>query len=369
MKKILLISNMYPNAKYPNYGVFVQNTEEILKEMGFEVNRIVLNKQPNKFVKLWGYMNYYISIFLTVLFFKHDMIYVHYAAHNSFPLLALKKVKRNLKIYTNVHGSDIVPETSFQLKLQKYVKKLLQISDKVITPSNYFKNLIVNELKIAKEKIDVFPSGGVNSKVFHKIEEKDQLFKELGLDPHQQYIGYVGRIDYQKGWDVLLEAVHLLQEEGHLANRKIIMVGNGKDYDRFQALINKYKIGDKIIYYDMLPQSKLNEIYNCLDVFVFPTMRKGESLGLVGLEAMACGVPVIGSSIGGLLDYIKEEENGLFFNIGDSNDLKDKVLKFFRYNQEKINLMRAEAFYTATQYEVEFIKGKLQSIFTRNEQS
>lgn len=361
--RILLISNMYPNHKFPNYGVFVKNTEELLKEMGFAVNKRVLNKQQNKFVKLWGYVKYYISIFFEVLFFKYDIVYVHYAAHNSFPLLILNKLKRNLIIYTNVHGSDIVPETKMQLKLQKYVKMLLQISDKVITPSNYFKNLIADELKIEKEKIEVFPSGGVNSKVFYKIADKESLFKKLELDHHNQYIGYVGRIDYQKGWDVLLEAVYLLHEEGYLTNKKIIMVGNGKEYEKFKMLIDKYQIGDKIIFYDMFPQDKLNEIYNCLDVFVFPTMRKGESLGLVGLEAMACGVPVIGSSIGGLLDYIQDEENGLLFPVGDSAMLKEKILQFFHYDKEIIRKMCEEAIYTATQYEVETIKGKLQSIF------
>lgn len=364
--RILLISNMYPNNKYPNYGVFVKNTEVLLGKMGHEVKKIILYKQPNKFLKLLGYIKYYISIFFEILLHKYDIIYVHYAAHNSFPLLVLKELKKNLTIYTNVHGSDIVPESDFQLKLQKYVKRLLDISDKVITPSQYFKNLVNEKFKISKDKIDVFPSGGVNSAVFHTIKDKDPIYKSLGLDSENQYIGYVGRIDYQKGWDVLLEALHLLQKEGQLNKKKVIIVGSGRDYEKFNHLMNEYQLADKIIHYDMLPQNKLNEIYNCLNVFVFPTMRQGESLGLVGLEAMACGIPVIGSSIGGLLDYIHDGKNGLLFNTGDSKNLKEKMIQFFSFDQQKVQKMQEEAVHTAGQYDVERIKNRLHSIFLQH---
>ena len=64
-----------------------------------------------------------------------------------------------------------------------------------------------------------------------------------------------------------------------------------------------------------------------MDLFVFPTQLE-ESLGLVGLEAMACGVPVIGSCIGGLTDYIEEGTNGFFFEPGNVQSLVDSILKY-----------------------------------------
>lgn len=66
-----------------------------------------------------------------------------------------------------------------------------------------------------------------------------------------------------------------------------------------------------IKYIGPIPYHSLPEIYCTLDLFIFPTCLE-ESLGLVGLEAMACEVPVIGSYIGGLKDYIKDKENGFF---------------------------------------------------------
>ena len=117
----------------------------------------------------------------------------------------------------------------------------------------------------------------------------------------KKYIGFVGRLDVGKGWDVLLDAFHSLNQDGTFDDLSLLVVGDGKERSQFEERVVKYGLSDKIVHYPLLPQEKLNLIYNAIDVFCFPTTRKGESLGLVGLEAMACGAPIIGSSIGGLL--------------------------------------------------------------------
>ncbi|MEP3573317.1 MAG: glycosyltransferase, partial [Ekhidna sp.] len=69
--------------------------------------------------------------------------------------------------------------------------------------------------------------------------------------------------------------------------------------------------------------------------------RFGESLGLVGIEAMACGVPVIGSDIGGITEYLKDEENGFVFSYQNDNGVYLSVKKFMALtNQEKINMSK-----------------------------
>jgi Glycosyltransferase len=361
--KILLVSNMYPSEKYPNYGVFVKNTEEILGSAGFSIDRVVMHKETNRFVKLFNYAKYYASIILKGLFSKYDVIYVHYASHNALPLIILKWIKKRIKIYTNVHGGDIVPESNFSQKLQVYVKQLLRVSDKVIAPSMYYKSLVGRKYGIDEEKIFVFPSGGVNSHVFHVTEDKEIVYKKLNLDMNTKYIGYVGRIDYKKGWDILLQAINLLKAGDFLEDKRFIIVGSGKQDSDFERMVEKLDLGRFIIRYNMLPQSKLFEIYNSIELFCFPTMREGESLGLVGLEAMACGVPVVGSRMGGLLDYIRDGENGLFFEPGDIVMLKDKITEYFGYIEDRKRCMKEEAVKTSERYRVENIRENLLKIF------
>ncbi|WP_243293144.1 glycosyltransferase [Bacillus sp. FJAT-47783] len=361
--KIHLISNMYPSEDAPNYGVFVRNTEKILLDAGCQIDRTVLYKETNKYFKLIKYLIYYFLIICKTLIRKYDMLYVHYAAHNAVPVLFLKVICKDLVIYTNVHGTDVVPQIPSQEKYQPYVKKLLKKSTCVITPSNYFKELVKKKYNL-NNRIEVFPSGGINSNIFYQRTDRESSFNELGIDSSYKYIGYVSRIDVGKGWEVFLTSLKNLKEEQYFDNNKIkaLIVGDGKDKERFENMVNEFGLGEIIVHYPLLPQKKLNAIFNAIDVFCFPT--KGESLGLVGLEAMACGTPVIGSSVGGLLDYIIDGENGLLFKVGSSDDLTNKLKNFFTFSEDKRRELSRQAKIKSEEYNLENIKGKLLRIFT-----
>ena len=85
---------------------------------------------------------------------KYDIIYIHYASHSAAPVLIANKL-RKLNIYTNVHGSDVVPENASQEKMQKYTKEILKLSSKIIVPSEYFKKLVSEKYHIDKNKIHI----------------------------------------------------------------------------------------------------------------------------------------------------------------------------------------------------------------------
>ncbi|MFD1848633.1 glycosyltransferase family 4 protein [Oceanobacillus bengalensis] len=359
--KLLLISNMYPDKDNPNYGVFVKNTENILLDEGFEVDKVVFFKQKGHLKKLLLYIIYYIKIIWKGLFSTYDIIYVHYAAHNSLALNFLYKIKP-VRIFTNVHGSDVVPEFRKREKLQKHVHTLLNHSDRIITPSNYYKEVVTKKYNIDPQKIRVFPSGGIDFNTFHPLDKRKAMNK-LGLSHDVNYIGYVGRIDVLKGWDIFLQALKMLNDEGKLKNTKAIMIGNGLQIQKLHELINKSGLDDKIVYFDFMNQNDLKYAYNAIDVFCFPTMREGESLGLVGLEAMACARPVIGSEMGGILDYTVNDLNGFLFRPGDPSDLKNKIEKFMKLSDKEKGEMSIQAINTAEKYELGNIKPILVDIF------
>lgn len=360
--KIHLISNMYPSKSAPSYGVFVQNIVNILVRSGFAVEKTVLYKHSTMLTKAPAYIFYFLKIMFKVIFKHYDVHYVHYAAHNSLPLLCAKLLKPGMKIYTNVHGSDVVPEVKKREKLQKYVKKLLQVSEAVIVPSDYYRRLVQEKYEL-QTPIVVFPSGGVNKNVFYERKNKGELFAGFHLERDKKYIGFVGRLDYGKGWEVLLEAVYQFKEKGELGEWRVAFVGDGRERERFWQRVKELNLEPYIAYFPLLSQRKLAELFNCLELFCFPTKRKGESLGLVGLEAMACGIPVLGSRIGGLLDYIRDGKNGFLFTVGDAGDLMEKWRSYRRLSPEKKYEMRENAKKTASRYEQQQIEPRLIEIF------
>jgi glycosyltransferase involved in cell wall biosynthesis len=365
MMKILLVANMYPSSEFPSYGVFVQNTGKILLNEGFQVDRAVLKKKTTKVSKLIGYALYYSKILSKGMLGNYDAIYVHYASHNAMPLLWLKKLKPSLRIVTNVHGSDVVPEVPSQEKYQPAVKKLLQQSSLIITPSHYYEKLVQQKYEVTTP-IRVFPSGGVNAEVFSpKKEQQKKILAHLDLDPAFRYFGYVGRLDVGKGWDHYLRAIsfYLNEKPQERQRTRFIAVGSGKDNDEFKELAKSLGIDDVIVHFPLMKQADLANIYTVIEVFVFPTTRKGESLGLVGLEAMACQTPIIASAIGGILDYVQDGQNGWLFTPGDAVQLKDLFIKFDELTPDQYTAISQAAYTTALQYEQSAIQSRLAAIF------
>ena len=351
-KKILLISNMYPNEKYPNYGVFVKNTEDLLKKNDYIIDRVIITKETNKLKKIYSYIRHYLKIICLGRNKKYSLIYVHYASHNAIPILILKKLKNNINLCTNIHGGDVVPRNKTGKLINKFTKKLLKISDIVISPSENYKQLLINNYGISKDKIEVFPSGGINGNIFYPQNEHIV---------ENKCIGFVGRIEQQKGWEVFLDLVNSLKDDERFKDYKYIVVGSGDQSDKFNDKVKLLGLGDMIEKYEMLKQDTLREIYNKMDIFCFPSFN--ESLGLVGIEAMSCGLPVIGSRVGGLQDYIIDDVNGYMFEKGNVSDMKDKLIKYIEKTDDEKAIIRKNAIRTAKKFEVGVIDNILIELF------
>lgn len=358
--KLLLVSNMYPSKKYPHYGVFVRNTEMILKEMDeIKVTRVSIPKIDSKPLKMMYYLVFYIKMIFLGIFGGFDVIYGHFISHIARPLMIIKKLRRHIRIVINVHGNDVVPDCSKDEKWIPIVRKSMGIIDNIIVPSTYFRDIMINEYHVAETSITVFPSGGVNTSVFFPVE-RDKVLKKYNLDSSYKYIGYISRIELNKGWDTFLKAAKELVNDEKI---KFIVVGDGAESNKYDLLVKEYQIEDRIIKRKLLSQDEIAEIFNILDVFVFPTRRKSESLGLVGLEAMACGSIVLASNLYGPSTYIKDTENGFMFDCNSHCDLADKITRILSLNSNERKQISDKAVLTAYEYSESNISEKLINVF------
>lgn len=362
-KKILLISNMYPSKEYPHYGVFVKNTENILLENEFEVEKSVLSKKDGISQKILGYISFYKQAIKMARECTYDAIYGHYISHSSIPILLIKRKNPKIKIIVNVHGNDIVPEDKKDEKFIIFSKKLLNKSDVIIAPSEYFKNILKNNYNIEEERIVIYPSGGIDTKKFRPIEKK-QAKEILDLDLKTNYIGFVSRLEIRKGWDTLLGAIKILDDKIE-KNIKFLFVGDGKEREDFLNKIKQLHIEERILHMPFKSQNELSQIYNSLEIFCFPTYRKSESLGLVGLEAMSCGSVVLASNMGGPKDYIKDGINGYLFEPQNSIQLADKIISILELNESEKNKIREEAIKTSKMFDENIVKDQLLNVFNK----
>ena len=85
------------------------------------------------------------------------------------------KIERNINIISNVHGSDVIPENGKHVMLNSISKKCAEISNKIIVPSKYYKNVIIEKWGIEIDKISIFPSGGVNNNIFKPKDSIDKF--------------------------------------------------------------------------------------------------------------------------------------------------------------------------------------------------
>lgn len=358
--KILVISNMYPSENAPNYGTFVKNFCDQLEQLNMNFDKVVMIKESNK---LASYFKYYFRVIANILSKKYDFIYVHYASYNALPILFTYLFKK-IKIYTNVHGGDVIPQTKMQFRLQKYTQRLLQVSDKIIAPSEYFKNEVSEMYRIPRSKIMIYPSAGVNERLFYPYpeEEKDKIeINDFKPDRSNEYIGYVGRIERGKGWETFLRAIYLLKKNRKIKGKRFIIIGYGNEYSKFNEMIKEYDLSDVVYKIKYLPQSELPKVYNILSVFCFPTEAK-ESLGLVALEALACGVPVIASDYAAPKEYIIDGYNGFKFQKGNSEDLANKIDAFFNLENSQVKQLRENAHITGSKYYTKIIRNTLVEI-------
>lgn len=360
--KILVVSNMGPSKSAPNYGIFIENFCKKLSSIGVDYNWIYIKKSNNIFLKTLRYIFYFLRCFFTCLGGKYDYIYVHYLAISSIPVLFANKIKK-LTIIGNAHGTDLAPENNIQIKHLKYTKALLNISHTIVVPSKYFKKYLENNFSdmLHGQKIIIYPSGGIDKQTFYVLNdnEKSKAYRNLGLSPNKKYIGYCGRITQNKGIDTLLEAFSKIKNNLDI---ELIIVGAGEYITTMKAVSDSLGISNKIHLYSMMTQNQLREVYNILELFIFPTERKGESLGLVAIEAMACGVPVIASDFAAPKYYIHDGYNGFKFKMHNSEDLKIKILTLLE-NKKLKKQMSENAVIFAQKYSSEKIVTILNEIF------
>ena len=330
---------MYPSDKDHLFGVFVKNFKNEFEKQGIQFSRTVLiyGKSYSKSKKIFRYLKHYSQVWRNFFSKDYDIFYVHYLTHH-IPILILLLPFKKKPWVVNVHGSDI--NSLIHNKYLKFWGKIiLKRLDLLVVPTVDFLDLVQRFFPFMdSDKIAVSPSGGVDETKFYPMEKKkdDKLI-----------LGFISRLTEEKGWTTFMDALIMLNADA--IPFKALVGGKGPDEKQITAYISQNNLQEFVVFKGFIPQEELYITYNQLDVYVFPTFR--DSLGLTGLEAMSCGIPVIASNIkGGPTTYVREGFNGFLFTPRDSEALFRTIKKYYELSPERRKTLSENALKTADGY-------------------
>ena len=139
---------------------------------------------------------------------------------------------------------------------------------------------------------------------------------------NEKIILFMGRLVYEKGIQTLIAAMPNILS--HYNDAKLIIAGKGGMIDELRNQVNYLGLGNKVYFTGYLKSKDVQRMYKCADVAVFPSTY--EPFGIVALEAMLSGTPVVTSDIGGLNEIVEHGVNGMKSYAGNPNSLADSIL-------------------------------------------
>ncbi len=264
---------------------------------------------------------------------KLDLLHVHYAIpHASSAYLAkqMLKKKKDLRVITTLHGTDITL-IGLEPSFLPLVKFSIEESDGVTAVSRSLKEQTLTNYNIDKE-IEVIPNF-VDTDLYKP--SKDGGLREHVAPNGEKVLVHTSNFRVVKR---VPDTIRILERVLKEIPAKLLLVGDGPDRSECERLCRQLSLCDDVKF--LGKQDGLVEILNAADIFLIPS--QSESFGLAALEAMACGLPVISSNIGGLPELVRHNETGFIAGIGDIERMAKYVTDLLT-NQKKYELFSANA--------------------------
>ncbi len=304
-------------------------TEDYEIDKNVTVHRVhVYNNPSSTFVEWVMQLNFAMIEYAIKLVQNNGFDIVH--AHDWLVAYAARVLKHTFEIpiITTIHATEYGRNNGIHTDMSRTInnieKWLMNESDALIVNSNYMRDELISVFNINEDKISVI-SNGVDLDKFNNIYT-DTGFRENYALANEKIVFYVGRLVNEKGVHVLLNAIPKILE--CFNDVKFVIAGKGPCLNNLIELSQKLNINEKVYFTGFVSEEVLLKLYKCSDIAVFPSTY--EPFGIVALEGMVAGIPVVVSDTGGLNEIVNHKEDGMKFYSGNSNSLADCIIELLK---------------------------------------
>lgn len=349
--KICIVPTMFPKYKGDYYGSFVFDDARMLVKKGFEVHVVTQHNpgipykevmdgiyvhrfkwmEPKEFRALVHFKGLLDSLrlitYISSLFFnliriirKNDIDVLH--AHSVIPtgfitVIVAKIMQKN--VFITAHGMDITnfEDNSFFKRIIKF--SLNNSSKSIAVSKNLAKKMI--SFGVDEKKIIVLRNG-VDTNRFKPLHNPKIRLK-YNIEDNDILILFVGYLDTFKGIFELIESFNKIKTDEN--NIILMIIGTGPLKHEIEKRIRELGLSKQVTFTGQVSPSEMHEYYQSADIFVLPSHNDAGGPPIVFIEAMACGLPVIGTNVGGIPEGIDECVNGFIVPPKNAIELAEKL--------------------------------------------
>lgn len=259
-----------------------------------------------------------------------DLLHVHYAIPHAVSAYLAREIigAGNIRYVTTLHGTDITLVGS-RPTFFEVTRFAIQQSDAVTTVSEFLRKRTIDTFNLAKE-ISVIPNF-VDSRRFKPlcVPARRNIFAE----PDEKIVLHASNFRPVKRIDTVMKVF------AHVAASipsRLVLMGDGPEIPLAEKLALEFGIQDRVTF--LGGNESVDEIFPVADVFILPSDHEG--FGLAALEAMSCGVPVIGSAVGGMREFVKSGVNGFLFDPEDIDGMGQTMQDLLSDNALRLSVGR-----------------------------
>jgi glycogen(starch) synthase len=266
-----------------------------------------------------------------------DIVYAHGLAGYGYAL-ALKRNNTLPPLILNPHGMEEFLTTNqakqfLYTPFRYWVRKTAEKAARVIATDSCMIDTVVRELEVPKSKVTVVENA-VDLKYSRRYVKEGRI-KELAsrypLKGREVVMISVGRLEKNKGFDLMVRALSTIADELKV-NWVWLLVGDGSERKNLYQMVAEAGLRDKIVMTGRVSDEILQNLFASSHLFIQPSLYEGSSIAT--LEAMAHGLALIGSAVGGIPDKIVPGENGYLLRPGNVSDIVEKLRLIIPYKDK-----------------------------------